>query len=239
MQQWNGLLFEIPKNQTRSVLKDLSLMNFPNELNPENYVLGHVENHRCQYNWKTFIEVYLEDYHVEPFHPGLGRFVSCTNLSWQFGETFSVQTVGLQDLQRRAGSSTYQNWHEQVTRFFGAKLPEFGAIWLTYYPTVMVEFYPGVLTVSTLHPISPQETLNTVEFYYPEEIALFEPEFMKTQQAAYMETCIEDDEIAERMDAGRQALMRRGESEVGPYQTPMEDGMKHFHEWYRKAMDFV
>jgi choline monooxygenase len=38
------------------------------------------------------------------------------------------------------------------------------------------------------------------------------------------------------MDAGRLALMRRGDNEVGPYQSPMEDGMQHFHEWYRRKM---
>ena len=48
----------------------------------------------------------------------------------------------------------------------------------------------------------------------------------------------EDDEIAERMDAGRLALLKRGTSEVGPYQSPMEDGMQHFHEWYRRVMDY-
>jgi choline monooxygenase len=93
-----------------------------------------------------------------------------------------------------------------------------------------------VLTVSTLHPISVNQTLNVVEFFYPEEIAAFEPAFMEAQRAAYMETCIEDDEIAERMDAGRLALLQRGTSEVGPYQSPMEDGMQHFHEWYRAKM---
>jgi phenylpropionate dioxygenase-like ring-hydroxylating dioxygenase large terminal subunit len=51
-----------------------------------------------------------------------------------------------------------------------------------------------------------------------------------------METCVEDDEIAERMDAGRRALMLRGDNETGPYQSPMEDGMQQFHEWYRTAM---
>ena len=96
----------------------------------------------------------------------------------------------------------------------------------------MVEWYPHVLTVSTLHPVSPTETLNMVEFYYPEEIAAFEREFVEAQREAYMETCIEDDEIAERMDAGRKALLARGDNEVGPYQSPMEDGMQHFHEWY-------
>ena len=100
----------------------------------------------------------------------------------------------------------------------------------------MVEWYPAVLTVSTLHPVSPQKTINVVEFFYPEEIALFERELVEAQQAAYMETCDEDDEIALRMDAGRRALMQRGDDEVGPYQSPMEDGMQHFHEWYRRAM---
>jgi hypothetical protein len=51
-----------------------------------------------------------------------------------------------------------------------------------------------------------------------------------------METAIEDDEIAERMDAGRLALLNRGVNETGPYQSPMEDGMQHFHEWYRKSL---
>jgi choline monooxygenase len=31
--------------------------------------------------------------------------------------------------------------------------------------------------------------------------------------------------------------MARGESQVGPYQSPMEDGMQHFHEFYRREME--
>jgi choline monooxygenase len=69
----------------------------------------------------------------------------------------------------------------------------------------MVEWYPHVLVVSTLIPQDVDKTLNVVEFYYPEEIALFEPDFIKAEQAAYMETAIEDDDIGERMDRGRRA----------------------------------
>jgi choline monooxygenase len=123
-----------------------------------------------------------------------------------------------------------------VLRLRGGVPPRHGAIWLTYYPHVMVEWYPHVLVVSSLHPRGPQKTVNVVEFFYPEEIAAFEREFIEAEQAAYWETCVEDDEIAERMDAGRRALMERGQDEFGPYQTPMEDGMRHFHAWYRRAM---
>ena len=54
-----------------------------------------------------------------------------------------------------------------------------------------------------------------------------------------METAIEDDEIGERMDAGRRALFERGENQTGPYQSPMEDGMQHFHEFLRRELGDV
>ncbi|MFP4906222.1 SRPBCC family protein, partial [Paraburkholderia sp. BR14261] len=136
----------------------------------------------------------------------------------------------------KPGSPTYRKWHDEVLRFRNGEPPEFGAIWMVYYPNLMIEWYPHVLVVSTLYPKSPQETLNVVEFYYPEEIAAFEREFIEAQRAAYLETMIEDDEIAERMDAGRLRLHRRGISDAGPYQSPLEDGMRHFHAWYRRAL---
>ena len=233
LREWNGLLFE---DNGRDIAADLAGMGPRQNLNFEGYALDRVELHECNYNWKTFIEVYLEDYHVGPFHPGLGNFVTCDDLRWEFRPEYSVQTVGVANTFGKPGSDIYKKWHEVLLNYREGQLPERGAIWLTYYPHIMVEWYPHVLTVSTLHPIGVDKTLNMVEFYYPEEIVAFEREFVEAQRAAYMETCIEDDEIAERMDAGRKALLARGDNEVGPYQSPMEDGMQHFHEWYRRKM---
>jgi choline monooxygenase len=236
LRDWNGMLFE---DNGRDILADLAGMGPAKDLNFDGYALDHVELHECNYNWKTFIEVYLEDYHVGPFHPGLGNFVTCDDLQWEFKPEYSVQTVGVANTFGKPGSDVYKKWHDVLLNYRSGALPERGAIWLTYYPHIMVEWYPHVLTVSTLHPVSPTKTLNMVEFYYPEEIVAFEREFVEAQRAAYMETCIEDDEIAERMDAGRKALMQRGDNEVGPYQSPMEDGMQHFHEWYRGKLNFT
>ena len=241
VQTWNGLVFEAPPpGSGRSVAADLARLRPKAELDFTGYVLDKVQMHECDYNWKTFIEVYLEDYHVAPFHPGLGQFVTCEDLRWEFGPHHSVQTVGANNALAKAGSATYRKWHDAVLGYrkdrFDDPVPPHGAIWLTYYPTVMVEWYPHVLVVSTLYPKGPQKTLNMVEFYYPEEIAAFEREFVEAQQAAYWETCTEDDEIALRMDAGRPALLERGDDESGPYQSPMEDGMQQFHEWYQRVM---
>ena len=175
-------------------------------------------------------------YHVGPFHPGLGRFVTCDDLRWEFADWASLQVVGVNNGLAKPGTKTYERWHKAVLDFYRGETPPQGAIWLTYYPNVMIEWYPHVLVVSTLYPKGPQKTLNVVEFYYPEDIQAFEREFVEAEQAAYWETCTEDDEIALRMDAGRRALMERGDDEIGPYQSPMEDGMQQFHEWYRRAM---
>ena len=230
LREWNGLLFE---DNDRDIEADLANMGPRVDLDFSGFVLDRVEMHECNYNWKTFIEVYLEDYHVGPFHPGLGSMVSCDDLRWEFKQHYSVQTVGNARQVGPAGSPVYQRWRDALRAYRKGEPPKYGAIWLTYYPHIMVEWYPHVLTVSTLHPIDVNKTMNRVEFYYPEEIHAFEREFVEAQQAAYMETCVEDDEIGERMDAGRRALMLRDDNEVGPYQSPMEDGMQHFHDWYR------
>jgi choline monooxygenase len=233
LQNWQGMLFE---SSGRDVHRDLGALGPAAQFDFSGYLFDHVEIHECNYNWKTFIEVYLEDYHVVPFHPGLGSFVSCDDLTWEFGDWYSVQTVGVHQSLARPGTPTYRKWHDAVLRFNGGRSPAFGAIWMVYYPNVMIEWYPHVLVVSTLLPRGPQKTTNVVEFYYPEEIALFERELVEAERAAYMETAVEDDEIAERMDAGRRALYDRGESQVGPYQSPMEDGMQHFHEFLRRQL---
>ena len=240
LQQWNGLLFEA---NGRDVATDLAALGARAGLDFSGYVYDRTHLHECDYNWKSFIEVYLEDYHVGPFHPGLGNFVSCDDLQWQMGRDFSVQTVGVAhsggEALGKAGSPVYRQWQDAVLRYQKGTAPRYGAVWLTYYPGVMVEWYPNVLVVSTLIPKGPRKTLNVVEFFYPEEIAAFEREYVEAQQAAYLETCVEDDEIALRMDAGRQALMLRGDDDAGPYQSPMEDGMQHFHEWYRRQITLL
>jgi phenylpropionate dioxygenase-like ring-hydroxylating dioxygenase large terminal subunit len=228
----HGLLYEGPREPGQ----DMANVFARPEFDFSGYVLDHTATHTCRYNWKTFIEVYLEDYHVAPFHPGLGKFVSCEDLDWEFADTYSMQRVGVHNALAQPGSEIYRSWHDRLLDYRGGAAPSFGAIWLAYFPTQMIELYPHVLVVSTLYPKGPQETLNVVEFYYPEDIAAFERDFVEAQRAAYLETMIEDDEIAERMDAGRRRLHQRGVSDAGPYQSPLEDGMRHFHAWYRRAL---
>ena len=232
LQKWNGMLFQGP----RDIAADLGRLGCIRDLDFSGHVLNKVEVTEYNFNWKTFIEVYLEDYHVEPFHPGLGKFVDCGQLEWEFGDWYSVQTVGVNRSLSRPGSEIYKRWHEMVLAYRNGTTPAYGAIWLTYYPNIMVEWYPHVLVISTIVPRGPEKCTNVVEFYYPEEIALFEPEFIDAEQNAYDETALEDEEICQRMNDGRRLLWQEGRDEQGPYQSPMEDGMVHFHEFVRREL---
>ena len=233
LQNWNGLLFEGKRN----VVHDLGQLGVLKDFDFSSHVLERVQVEKYACNWKTFIEVYLEDYHVEPYHPGLGNFVNTAELRWEFGEWYNVQTVGVNHGFARPGTSVYAKWQEQLLRQMTGEVPRQGAIWMLYYPNVMLEWYPHVLIVSTLHPTGTEQCVNVVEFYYPEEIALFEREFIDAEQAAYHETAVEDDEICKQMSEGRRALYMQGTNETGPYQSPMEDGMVHFHEFLRREIE--
>ena len=230
LQSWGGLLFE---QNGFSVAEKLAQLEPIKEFDFSGYQFDHLTVHECDYNWKTFIEVYMEDYHVDACHPGLGSFVRCDQLEWRLGKDCAVQTVGFNRRQGKSGSLPYMKWQELALQSDHGETPKYGAVWLALYPNVTVECYPHMLVISTLWPRGPQKTTNVIEFYFPEEIALFEPDAVAAMRAAYMETAAEDDEVARRMDAGRRVLRGLGANDSGPYQSPMEDGTRHFHEWYR------
>lgn len=233
LQSWNGLLF----SGKRMVAQDLVNLSVLKDFDFSGYLLDRVQIDHYACNWKTFIEVYLEDYHVDPFHPGLGHFVNTEKLEWEFGDWYSVQTVAINNARlQKPGSSVYAKWHKQVLQQTEGEMPPYGAIWLLYYPNIMLEWYPHTLVISTILPTGVESCTNVVEFYYPEEIALFERDFVEAEQAAYKETALEDDEICKSMTAGRRALYEQNLNEIGPYQIPMEAGMERFHQFLQREI---
>ena len=230
--RWNGLYFAGPRDPR----KDLARITTLADWDFSGYVLDSVRVDEYDMNWKTFVETYLEVYHVNPFHPGLGNFTDCENFSVDYGEDYSIQIVAAKAGLERPGTPVYRKWHEACLAQLKGATPKYGALWAAYFPGLTFEWYPNVLIVSHLIPRSPTRTTNVVEFYYPEEIVAFEREFVEAQQAAYVETALEDYEICQRLDRGRRALWEQGQDDAGPYQSPMEDAEVHFHEYLHRRL---
>ena len=232
LQNWQGLLFA----GARDVARELGDFPLAADYDFAGYVFERMSVDECPFNWKTFLEIYLELYHVEPYHGGLQRFVDAGNYEWGFGERWSFQIMGIKDELKHQVSPNYLRYRDALLAYSGGVLPKYGTVWSIYYPNVMLEWYPFCLVVSTLVPQAPDHTTNFVEFYYPEEVALFERELVEAHQAAYAESAAEDAQICRLLQRGRRALWLAGEDDAGPYQCPSEDGMVHFHEFVRRSL---
>jgi phenylpropionate dioxygenase-like ring-hydroxylating dioxygenase large terminal subunit len=226
------LLFAGPRNPNGD-LRDFPLAP---DYNYADFVFEKAMVEECPFNWKAFLEIYLELYHVEAMHPGLQKWVDPHNYEWGFGDRWSYQILGIKDGLKSQVSPNYQRYRDAILEYSGGVLPKYGTIWSILYPNVMLEWYPYCLVVSTLIPRSPELTTNIVEFYYPEEVQAFERQIVDAHQAAYAESAAEDAEICTRLQRGRRALWLAGEDDVGPYHTPHEDGMIHMHDWIRREM---
>jgi len=232
LSNWRGLLFAGPRDP------NVDLADFPlqDDYNWSGYVFDRSIIEECPFNWKEFLEIFLELYHVEAAHPGLQNWVDAANYEWGFGDRWSYQILGVNDQLRVQTSANYEKYRDAILRYSDGRLPRYGTVWSIVYPNVMIEWYPFALVISTLIPRGPDHTTNVVEFYYPEEIQAFERQIVEAHQASYAESGAEDARICARLHDGRRALWLAGEDDVGPYHTPHEDGMIHLHDWIRREM---
>jgi phenylpropionate dioxygenase-like ring-hydroxylating dioxygenase large terminal subunit len=229
---WHGLLFRGP----RDAGQDLAGFPLAHEFDFGGYVFERQEVDVLDYNWKNFLEIFLEMYHVVPFHPGLQYFVDPGNYQWGFGERWSYQILGVKDEFRTQVSPHYTRYRNAILQYGNGVLPKYATLWCILYPNVMLEWYPYSLVISTLVPVTPEQTLNVVQFFYPEEVALFERELVEAHQAAYAESAAEDSQICRWFQKGRRAMYLNREEDVGPYHSPHEDGMVHLHEFLRREL---
>jgi choline monooxygenase len=230
--RWNGLLFAGPRDPAA----DLADFPLAADYNYGDFVFDRVQVDECPFNWKAFLEIFLELYHVEAMHPGLRKWVDSGNYEWGFGERWSCQILGIKDGLQSQVSPNYQRYRDSILAHSGGALPRYGTVWSILYPNVMLEWYPQALVVSTLIPRTPDHTTNIVEFYYPAEVQAFERQLVDAHQAAYAESAAEDAEACSRLHRGRRALWLAGEEDEGPYHSPHEDGMIHMHDWIRREM---
>jgi phenylpropionate dioxygenase-like ring-hydroxylating dioxygenase large terminal subunit len=225
---WRDLVFRGP-GDSGGLLEDLEGWPLRDHFDFTGYRRQRVAVEDYPFDWKIFVEVYLDLYHVRPFHPGLGRLVACDDLSWAFGRHWSCQIAPFGSPV--GATETFEGWCRLIRARHPDAPPPFGALWLTIYPNTTVEWYPDVLVVSTIWPDGPGRSRNVVEYFYPEDLGPDLDRYAAAHQAAYEETAVEDGDICLRMQQGKQALWRAGREAHSPDHDPLEAGIGHFHDW--------
>lgn len=188
-------------------------------------------------NWKEYMDVFFDNYHVQTYHPGLRAIVNVKNLEWEFGDNYIVQKVGWnKNFYKRPGSPKFERYANELKATYGEKKWEYGAIWLSIFPNIIIEKLQDFLLTAIAIPISSCKTQMFFSTYAHKSIIDNQP-LWNAFNDAMDETEEEDGEILESICKGRYQLWMTGHEDQGPYHHPTEVGMRHFHEYVLRYMD--
>jgi choline monooxygenase len=172
-------------------------------------------------NWKTYVDNYLEGYHLPSVHPGLNRELDYDAYTVEPHAGYVRQFSPIRGAQ--PGDVTprrYQQAHENLTTDY---------FWI--FPNWMLNCYPDNVSVNLVVPLEADRSLAVFEWYLPEKdlgsaAAKASVEFSNQIQ-------IEDVGICETV----QKNLRSRSYQRGRYSIKQERGVHAFHRMYAKVMN--
>jgi choline monooxygenase len=174
---------------------------------------------RC--NWKTYVDNYLEGYHLPSVHPGLNRELDFNAYEVEPYAKHVRQFSPIRGAQ--AGDATprrYQEAREGLTTDY---------FWI--FPNWMLNCYPDNVSLNIVLPVDAERSLAIFEWYLPEEehgtaAAKASVEFSDQIQ-------IEDVGICEVV----QKNLRSRSYSRGRFSVKQEKGVHAFHRMYAEWME--
>jgi choline monooxygenase len=171
-------------------------------------------------NWKTYVDNYLEGYHLPSVHPGLNRELDFNAYTVEPYARHVRQFSPIRGAQ--PGDTTprrYQEAREDLTTDY---------FWI--FPNWMLNCYPDNVSLNIVLPVEPERSLAIFEWYLPEQdhgtpAAKASVEFSDQIQ-------IEDVGICETV----QKNLRSRSYTRGRFSVKQEKGVHAFHRMYAAAM---
>ncbi len=171
-------------------------------------------------NWKTYVDNYLEGYHLPSVHPGLNRELDYNAYTVETYPRHVRQFSPIRGAQPGdAAPRRYQEAREDLTTDY---------YWA--FPNWMLNCYPDNVSLNIVLPVDAERSLAIFEWYLPEkdlggEAAKASVEFSDQIQ-------IEDVAICEVV----QKNLHSRSYERGRYSVKQEKGVHAFHRMYAEAM---
>jgi choline monooxygenase len=171
-------------------------------------------------NWKTYVDNYLEGYHLPSVHPGLNRELDFNAYTVEPYAKHVRQFSPIRNAQ--PGDTTprrYKEAREDLTTDY---------FWI--FPNWMLNCYPDNISLNIVLPVEPERSLAIFEWYLPEKdhstpAAKASVEFSDQIQ-------IEDVGICKTV----QKNLRSRSYSRGRFSVKQEKGVHAFHRMYADAM---
>ena len=220
-EEWSGLIFVNLDERAEPLVK--TLCELPGQVARfgfERMKLFERRTYDMKCNWKTYVDNYLEGYHLPSVHPGLNRELDYNAYELVPFSRHIKQFSPIRGAQ--PGDTTprrYQEAREDLTTDY---------YWI--FPNWMLNCYPDNVSLNIVLPVDNERSLAIFEWYLPEErvgsrAAKDSVDFSDQIQ-------IEDIAICEDV----QKNLRSRSYTRGRYSVKQEKGVHAFHRMYAEAM---
>jgi choline monooxygenase len=221
VEEWFGFIFVNLDREARALRE--SLGELPKQA--EKFDFGGMKlferrTYEMNCNWKTYVDNYLEGYHLPSVHPGLNRELDYNAYVVEPHAEYVRQFSPIRGAQ--PGDTTprrYQETGEDLTTDY---------FWI--FPNWMLNCYPDNVSLNIVLPLAPGRSVAIFEWYLPEKdhgsaAAKAAVEFSEQIQ-------VEDVAICERVqkNLGSRSYSR------GRFSVKQEKGVHAFHRMYAEWM---
>ncbi|MEZ5461724.1 aromatic ring-hydroxylating dioxygenase subunit alpha [Dokdonella sp.] len=208
---WHGLVF-VAIGETPSLEELLAGIDARlGKTAIEGYRFDRRVSYAIEANWKTYVDNFLEGYHLPHIHPGLSRLLDYRSYTTEIAAWYSLQSSPMDTAENFYGSGE--------------------ALYYFIYPNTMLNILPDRLQTNRVVALSANRCRVDFDFYYPETSDKTELQRRQRDLEFSDEIQIEDIQICEAVQKG----LASGSYEAGRLNPKRESGVHHFHELLRKA----
>ena len=170
-------------------------------------------------NWKTYVDNYMEGYHLPSVHPGLNRELDYGAYQVDLFPRHSRQSSPI-----RSGDGATQ----APRRYSGTG--DISAEYFWVYPNWMLNCYPDNMSLNIVLPLAPEKCVTIFLWFFPENLlstGIPEKTFRFSDEIQ-----LEDGRICETV----QRNLRSRSYSRGRYSIKQERSLYHFHQLYLAAV---
>jgi choline monooxygenase len=220
-EQWSSLIFVNLDPDSRPLLAGLGeLPRQAGHFGFEKMKLFERRTYDMKCNWKTYVDNYLEGYHLPSVHPGLNRELDYNAYTVEPYARHVRQFSPIRGAQSGdAAPRRYQEAGEDLTTDY---------FWV--FPNWMLNCYPDNVSLNIVLPLDAERSLAIFEWYLPEE-SLASPA-AKDSVNFSDQIQVEDVAICETV----QKNLHSRSYQRGRYSVKQEKGVHAFHRMYADVM---
>jgi choline monooxygenase len=221
LQEWFNLIFVNLDPEAPNLLDSLGEMRAQAEkFDFQSMKFFERRTYEMKCNWKTYIDNYLEGYHLPSVHPALNRELNYNAYQVDPYPLYVRQWSPIRGAQAGdANPRRYQEAREDLTVDY---------FWV--FPNWMLNCYPDNLQANVILPLAPERTLAIFDWYLPEKDLGTEAAHKSVVFSD--EVQLEDITICEIV----QRNLHSRSYDRGRYSVKQERGVHAFHRMYREVM---